>query len=55
MTIKTDKQITYYISNKIWNWKTTGLEDLKEIIQEALDLKKEQIMKLIELGASKSQ
>jgi len=43
--IKTDKQIIHYISNKIWNWKTNDLEDLKDLIQEALNLKKLQILK----------
>ncbi len=48
METKTDKQITYYISDKIWNWKTKEYEDLKDIIQEALKLKQDQILKIVD-------
>lgn len=42
--LKTDRQIIDYISRKIWNWDTNTEEDLKDIIQEALQLKSFQII-----------
>jgi len=40
--MKTDKQIINYIANKIWNFTTDTEEDIKDCIQEALNLKAEQ-------------